>query len=59
VTADSVLTGLIDVSGISGTSITNIIGNGHDVTYDAGLAANSALGGKTYTLVDGGHLLPK
>lgn len=59
VTADSALTSLSDSAGISGTSITNINGNSHTVTYDAGLAANSALGGKTYTLAGGGTLAPK
>jgi hypothetical protein len=58
VTADSALTCLTDASGISGTSIKNIIGNGYTVTYDRSLAANSALGGKTYTLVKGGTLSP-
>lgn len=59
VTADSVLTSLSDAAGISGTSITNIYGNGHTVTYDSSLSANSALGGKTYTLSGGGTLKPK
>jgi hypothetical protein len=58
VTGDSVLTSLSDASGISGTSITNIYGNGHTVTYDKSLAANSALGGKTYSLNGGGTLTP-
>jgi hypothetical protein len=58
VTGDSVLTGLSDPAGISGTTITNIIGNGHTVGYDATLASNSALGGKTYTLANGGTLAP-
>ena len=58
VTGDSKLTSLSDTSGISGTSITNIYGNGHTVTYDKSLAANSALGGKTYTLNGGGTLTP-
>ena len=43
---------------ISGTTITKITGNGHTVTYDEGNAANSALGGKTYTLSGGGTLTP-
>jgi hypothetical protein len=29
------------------------------VYYDAGLSANSALGGKTYSLTGGGQLAPK
>ena len=59
VTGDSALTSLSDAQGITGTSITNIYGNGHTVTYDSGLAANSALGGKTYTLAGSGTLVPK
>lgn len=57
VTADSYLTILSDSAGISGTSITNIIGNGYTVYYDS--ASNSSLGGKTYTLSGGGYLKPK
>jgi len=59
VTADSTLTSLADASGVSGLSISNIIGNGHSVRYDASLAANKWLEGKTYTLSGGGQLLPK
>ena len=59
VTADSYLSVLNDAGGISGTSITNIVGNGHNVYYDSSLSANSALDGKTYTLVNGGSLIPK
>lgn len=44
---------------IAGTSITNVIGNGSTVTYDATLAANAALGGKTFTLAGGGQLKPR
>jgi hypothetical protein len=58
-TADSTLTALSDKSGVSGGAITNIVGNGHTVTYDAGLAADKYLGGKTYSLVDGGSLVPR
>ena len=50
---------LNDASGISGTSIANITGNDHNVYYDESLAANSSLGGKTYSLVNGGVLAPK
>jgi len=59
VTADSTLTTLTDAGGVSGLSISNIVGNGHNVHYDAGLAANKWLEGKTYTLSGGGQLLPK
>jgi len=58
VTGDSVLTSLNNTSGISGTEITNIVGNGHTVLYDKELADNKALGGKTYTLANGGKLTP-
>ncbi len=57
VTANSSLTRLVDTSGITGTSITNIIGNGFTVTYDP--ASNPELGGKTYTLSGGGYLKPE
>ena len=57
VTADSHLASLMGAL-ISGTTITNITGNGHTVTYDAGNAANSSLGGKTYALSGGGTLTP-
>ena len=59
VTGDSTLTSLSDASGISGTTITNIHGNGHTVYYDSSLAANSSLGGKTYSLSGGGELAPR
>jgi hypothetical protein len=58
VTRDSTLTSLTDPSGFSGKSITNIVGNGHTVTYDAALAANAKLADKTYTLTGGGQLKP-
>jgi hypothetical protein len=58
VTADSYLTSLTLSAGVSGTTITNVTGNGHTVYYDAGDSANSALGGKTYTLSGGGTLKP-
>jgi len=56
VTGDSTLTSLTDASGISGTTITNITGNGHTVYYDA--SASPALNGQTYTLNGGGYLKP-
>jgi hypothetical protein len=58
VTGTSYITSLTDPSGISGTSITNIVGNGNVVYYNPASAANSSLGGKTYTLANGGKLLP-
>lgn len=56
VTADSTLTSLTDSDGISGTTIRNILGNGHTVTYDS--SACPSLGGKTYDLSGGGVLKP-
>jgi hypothetical protein len=58
VTADSYLTSMTLSGGVSGTAITNITGNGHTVYYGSSDAANSALGGKTYTLSGGGTLKP-
>jgi hypothetical protein len=49
---------LTDPSGISGTSITNIVGNGHNVHYDSSLAANQYPGGFFYSQVSGGVLTP-
>jgi hypothetical protein len=57
VTADSHLTTLVGAV-VSGTSITNIAGNGNTVTYDATASANADLNGATYTLVGGGTLAP-
>jgi Immunoglobulin domain len=59
VTGASALTTLSDPAGISGLSITNIVGNGFTVTYLANLPANAVLGGKTYSLTGGGSLVPK
>ena len=55
-TADSHLTSLTGAK-MSGTTITNITGNGRTVTYDKSASANSALGGKTYSLTGGGTLV--
>ena len=57
VTGTSKLTALVGAK-ISGGTVTNIIGNGHTVTYDAGLTANADLHHKTYVLAGGGHLMP-
>ena len=59
VTGESNLTTLTDPAGISGTSITNIIGNGNNVFYNKNLPANSDLKGQTYALVNGGSLIPQ
>jgi hypothetical protein len=55
-TADSYVTVLNDVAGISGTTIINIVGNGRTVHYDS--SANPSLGGRTYSLSGGGTLTP-
>ena len=59
VTADSVLTSLMDKDCISGDTLTNIHGNGHAVRYKADLAANQWLGGKTWKLAGSGTLSPE
>jgi hypothetical protein len=55
----SYLTSIANSAGISGTTITNIIGNGNNVYYKPSATVNSYLGGKTYTLVNSGYLLPE
>lgn len=57
VTGTSYLTVLTDTAGISGTSIVNIVGNGYVVYYLS--SANTALGGLTYALSNGGYLVPR
>lgn len=56
--ADSTITTLSNAAGLSGTTFTNITGNGHTVKYKPKLAANAWLAGKTYTLTGGGTLAP-
>jgi hypothetical protein len=58
VTEDSYLTTIAAAGGISGGTVTGIIGNGHTVCYDSAQAANSWLGGKAYSLAGGGTLQP-
>ena len=53
---NSDLTVLSDSAGISGATISNIVDNGHTVSYNA--SADPALGDKTYSLVGGGTLTP-
>jgi hypothetical protein len=57
VTADSYLTNLTDAAGMSGSTVSNIVGNGHTVYYDPSVATQ--FGGKTYTLAGGGYLKPE
>jgi len=59
VSANSYLNIISNSSGFSGTTCTNITGNGKNVYYDASLSGNSYLESKTYSLVNGGYLLPK
>jgi len=56
VTANSYISKLINPAGISGTSITNITGNGFTVYYNPANCPD--LGGKTYSLDSGGVLTP-
>jgi hypothetical protein len=58
VTGDSVLTGISDEAGISGSEVTNIFGNGFTVRYDPSTPGNSGLGGRSYKLAGGGSLVP-
>jgi hypothetical protein len=55
-TASSYINGLITNPGISGTSVWNITGNGFNVYYKSG--SNPSLGGLTYSLANGGQLIP-
>ncbi|MGA2929949.1 MAG: hypothetical protein ABSG43_28970 [Solirubrobacteraceae bacterium] len=57
VSGNSTLTTLTGAT-MSRGRITNIVGNGHLVTYDSALAGNRVLGAKTYTLAGGGTLKP-
>ncbi len=54
VTADSYVTAITDADG----TFSNIVSNGHTIYYSASDSRNSALGGKTVTLSDGGKLVP-
>ena len=54
VTADSYVTAIVDAD----SSFSNIVSNGHTIYYSTSDSRNSALGGKTITLSDGGKLVP-
>ena len=54
VTADSYVTAITDADG----TFSNIVSNGHTIYYSASDSRNSALGGRTVTLSDGGRLVP-
>jgi hypothetical protein len=58
VTANSYVDIVSDQSGISGTSVVNITGNGYNVYYDPALSSNTYLGGLSYNLINGGCLMP-
>jgi len=58
IAGDSYLTVLTDKDGLSGKTITNISGQGHNVYYNSSNTGNSYLGGKTYALTGGGELKP-
>jgi len=47
---------LDDSAGVSGSKVTNIVGDGHTVHYDT--SSDPSLGGRTYTLEGGGTLTP-
>lgn len=55
-TGNSYINGPISDPAISGTSASNISGNGYNIYYKS--ASNSGLGGLTYSLQNGGQLLP-
>jgi hypothetical protein len=59
VTADSYLSALSDSTGISGSTITNIEGNGFNVYYDTTYTINQSLGRNTFSLANGGFLIPR
>ena len=59
VTAASAVKAFSDPLVLNGGTVTNVTGNGFKVTYDASLAQNSALGGRTYALAGGGTLAPR
>lgn len=48
VQADSTVAALTNEAGLSGATISNVIGNSHTVTYDAKNSQNAWLAGKTY-----------
>jgi hypothetical protein len=56
-TAVSHINGQLSNPLISGSSVSNITGNGFNVFYKA--VSNPSLGGLTYTLVNGGQLIPE
>lgn len=57
-TADSYVTSLLGVSIDQGDLIGNITGNSFNVYYRSSDPANKEFGGKAYSLVNGGRLIP-
>ena len=60
---DLALNGVVHASEVLGANIlgnliTNIVGNGFNIYYDPSLQANSYLGGRIFSLIDGGVLRP-
>lgn len=58
VNGDSVLTDAVGLQ-ISGNTVTNVVGNGHRVSYDETTDANQYLDRQSYRLSDGGTLVPR
>ena len=56
VTANSYVTTLSDPAGMKGSSITNIVGNGHTIRYNS--ASSPTLDARSYMLAGGGELVP-
>ncbi len=56
VTANSYVTTLSDPAGMKGSSITNIVGNGHTIHYNS--ASSPTLDARSYMLAGGGELVP-
>jgi hypothetical protein len=56
-TATSHINGLLSDPLISGSSVSNITGNGFNVYYKS--SSNPSLGGLSYVLVNGGQLIPE
>lgn len=57
VSGNCVVGSISDASGIAGSAVTNISGNGYTIQYDP--AQNLSLAGKTFTLANGGTLQPE
>lgn len=58
-TGDSHLTGLVETGGTTTDALSNIMGNGYNVYYDASNETNMWLENATYSLSGGGQLIPE